>query len=1024
MTNAMAVMTDNDFPDAYAIISKIGRGGTADIFLAERRGVSRSVVLKKFYVPSAQSLIDCEQRVASRIQYPGLLRVHRAEDPSRTAPFLEMEYCDGPTLEVVIGNVSEQKLLAILSAIASSLHVLHTAGFVHNDLKPANIFCPAGFENDDFRLNSLFYLKLADFSLSETCPTAEEATITGTVGYMSPEMILRGRITPQSDLFSLGVMAYQLACGEMPFQSDSDDPLEINAQVTEGERPALGGPAASFSPATAELIQALLGIDPATRPASAFVLMELLSKAGSPYPFRRAIRPRHLLGRVDALDPAALTRIFGEGSFSDNQIDYIGQTTGFERSCVRILLEHNFDRDNFARMNGHWGWRHENADAIDWPDRLTRFSFRPLRGLPVSVKQLALAAAVLGRIDLVEQASAVITGDSGEILRRWNGIPENCRLAMIHSLDKTMTPVTRKILSTRLARIFRDIEVHKPLAGRLLYHAQEYPAAIEHIIAAAKNGMSRRDHEDSLKLLELAREAARMIGDVGAEGRVLSRRAYLEKELGDIARAEITYLSIFDLLENTPHDEIIGQVCKALGDLYKAKSDYAAGIKVLDRALEIYNRLGDRLGLSHTFNNLGNLYWISGRLDKALDHYLKALDIQKEIDSRGDIASTLTNIGTVYCVKGDYSKGIEYFRDSLTIKEQIGDKGEIAVTWNNLGLANLLIGDVSQAIEAYKHALSLNREIGDTLEQLINIQNLTEAMIQAGQLHDALEYMRKGAVLAERLNDNGQRSSCACLTGQLMRRMGYYDEAEKRLTDALAFAEGIDNKSLLIPCYINLAYTHLAMKSLEMSEKYVAAAGEIANTLGDKNALFHVALLHLQLGRYEGGDGKAASLAAELNTPREQALLALISLELNNRRGSLEGSEAYLNEAEKYFAACDRDIDQARYYLAAGDYRMLCSDVGGAGTDYRKAKELADALKLLPEQWQAAAALSEFSFRQKDLEQSFASARLATTTLKKIAAKIKDPDRLGRFYNDSRIVALLGRIKSLQTVLAKSKGAV
>ncbi len=1024
MTYAMAAMTDNDFSDTYAIISTIGRGGTADIFLAERRGISRPVVLKKFYVPSAARLVEREQQVASRVHYPGLLRVHRAENSAGEAPFLETEYCDGPTLEALIGSVTEQKLLAILSAVASSLHVLHTAGFVHNDLKPSNIFCPAGFAGDEFSLKDLFFLKLADFSLSETRSGAGESTTTGTVGYMSPEMILHGRITPQSDLFSLGVMAYQLACGVMPFRSDNDDPLEINAQITEGERPGLAGPAASFSPATAELIGSLLEIDPAARPKSAFELIERLSKAGSPYPFRRAIRPRHLLGTVESLDPATLSRLFGDGSFSERQIEFLEQTTGFEASCVRILLEHNFDRDNFTRMNGRWGWRDEHIDVIDWPDGLTRFSLRPLRGQPLSVQQLALATAVVGRIDLAARSATVITGKSEEMLARWNRIPENCRRAMIYSLDISITATTRTILSTRLAAIFRDDKEHQALAGRLLYHAEDYPAAIEHIIAAAKNGMNRRDHERSLELLALAREAARATGDVEAEARVLSRRAHLEKELGDIARAEITYLSILDLLEQTPHDEIIGQVCKALGDLYKAKSDYAAGIKVLDRALEIYNRLGDRLGLSHTFNNLGNLYWISGRLDKALEHYLKALEIQNEIDSRGDIASTLTNIGTVYCVKGDYNKGIEYFREALAIKEQIGDKGEIAVTWNNLGLANLLIGDVSQAIEAYTHALTLNREIGDTLEQLINIQNLTEAMIQAGQLHEALDYLKEGAALAERLDDNGQRSACACLTGQLMRRMGYYDEAEKRLTDALAFAKGIDNKPLLLPCYVNLAYNHLAMKSLEMAEKYVASAGEIASALGDKNALFHVALLKMQLGGGEGGGEDAASLAAELNTPREQALLAMISLEMNNRRETTEGSDKFLNDAGVYFTACDRDIDQARYNLAAGDYRLLSGELDRAGMDYRKAKELADDLKLLPEQWQATASLSEYSFRKKDLEQSFAYARQATTTLRKIAAKIKDPGRLGRFYNDSRIVALLGRIKSLQTVLAKSKGAV
>jgi len=1020
----MTGIIHNDFSNDYDVVKKIGRGGTADIYLANRADRAQPVVLKRFYDPAADTLTAKEMEIARRVRFPGIARVHRAGKTRDHAPFLEMEYCPGPTLESFPGRLDEHRLLAVLSAAAASLHVLHCAGYVHNDLKPSNIFCPSGFERDDFRIDSPFYLKLADFSLAEKYTADKAGQVTGTVGYMSPEMILKKEITPKSDLFSLGVMAYQLACGSMPFVSGTDDPLEINAMITEGDRPELGGPGKSFSRQVAGLILSLMEANPDKRPSSAFELMERLADAGSPYPFRRSVRPRHLLNARSTIDAAELADLFGEGSFSSAHIRYIERATGFEPAAVRILLEHNFDRDNFARLKRRWGWRTDDADAIEWSKRQIRFSLRPLRGASVSVKQLALAVAVLDDIALVEHAARVVSGPPQETLAKWNRLPRECLPALLHSLDNTMNPATRRILSARLVKRFDGDEVGPGLMGRLLYQAGHYREAVEVIIGAAEQSESQEDHEISLKLLDMALDASRKLGDTELEGTVRLKTASIHKELGDISEAETRYLQTVDLLEQAGHESIIAKVFKQLGDLYKDKSDYAAGINVLHRAQDIYTRLEDDEGLSHTLNNLGNMYWIAGRLDQALEYYTKALDIRNEAGSEQLAAITMSNIGTVHCVKGDYTRGIDYLNQSLEIKKALGNKGEIAQTYNNLGLANFLLGNVGEAIEAYMQALRLNDEIGDQLELLINIGNLAEAMIQAGRLSEALKYLRQGGTVADKLDDKIHRCAFACLTGHLMRRMGYYDDAEDRLAEAIDLAGELDNKSLLLPCHINRAYLHQAVRSGELTEKHAGIARRIAEALGDKNALFHIALVEMQLADDERSRIEAEKTLAELKTPREEALFSLITVEMNNRKCISDGSAEHIDRAGAFFDGQRQDVDQARYHMAAGGYHLLTENRDQARIRYQQAQELAAKLNLLPEQWQAAAALSDLSFAEKDFEKSFSYARQATATLKQIAARIKDSDRLGRFYNDERIVNLLGRIKSLQSLLAKTKGAV
>ncbi len=1017
----MADSIEYNFPEAYEIIKKIGRGGTADIFLARRHGNSRPVVLKRFYDPSSRGLVAREQLIADRIHFPGLVRVHDSERTADDNMFLRMEYCPGPTLEKFIGRISEQKLLTTLSALAASLYVLHTNGFVHNDLKPSNIFCPEGFDSDDFPTERLFYLKLADFSLAEEYRLEENKIVTGTIGYMSPEMILKKEIRPTSDLFSLGVMAYQLACGTMPFASAGNDPLEINAQITEGRRPELTGPGQALSKGLSDLILSLLSIDSARRPSSAFVLMETLSKLGSPYPYRVAVRPRHLLPRHQAVDAHRLSEIFGRDSFSPAQLKFIERVTGYQPQQVRILLEDNFDRDNFARIDGRWGWKTEQASVIEWGRRQIHFSLRPLSGLSPVAKKLALALAVADDLDLAEKLAGLFGEEESNCHEQWLAIPEECRPGLLHSLNQIMRPSSRKAVSARMAGTFREDDKYQALTGRLLFYAGKYEDAVRLLdISTEHNGA---DQDGMMGLIELMFQAAEKADDLPLQATALLKKARLEKDMGRLTESEKTYLGITGMLENRGQDKLLAQACKELGNLYKAKTDYQSGIRILGRALEIYTGLNDQLGLSHTFNSLGNMHWIAGNLDQALEQYQKALVIQRELKSDLEIATSLNNIGVMYVVKGDYEKGIEHYRQSLEIRQRLGDKGQIAQTWNNLGATYFLMGDAVRALEPFRQALDINREIGTQVDLLFNIENLAEAMIQAGRLSQALEYLKEGRVQAEKLGEASHQSTVNRLTGQLLRRMGYYDEAEDKLNLALELSQKIDNRGLMLLCQIDLARLYIQLRENEAARRAIDRAAQIAGEVGDKSALSHISLLRVAMTGRQMLIAGTGELEEDLDTQRERAVLHLMLLEANNRQGLTGGSEKYREAAAGFFSQYEEDVDLARYYLAVGGHQLLQNDLAKAEEHFKQAMELSRKLNLLPEQWQATCAMSELKFSEKDFESSFKYARQTTDILKKIASHIKDSNRLGQFYNDQRIIELLGRIKSLQAVLGKMKGA-
>lgn len=1000
---------------------KLGEGGTAEVFLVARSGTARPQAVKVFLEKDVDALVEREWAVSGNMSFPGLVRTYEIGRTQCGAHYITMEYCPGATLDLLAGKLSEKQLLSVLSAVSVSLYVLHATGYVHNDLKPENIYLPESISQGGIPEQDLYYVKLADFSLARRYATTENHSVTGTVGYMSPEMILRETVLPASDLFSLGVMGYFLACGKMPFTSAENDPLEINAQITEGERPELCGPAAGYSQTTRDILHGLMAIDAARRPQTAFQLLEILSKAGSPYPYRRAVRPRHLIFNGEILDAGKLKERFGPRSFSDEQLAFIERRANFHPVAVRTILEASFAEGRFARLDGSWGWSRLATKELPWPEILQQISLRCIRGTSYSFKRLLFAFAIADK-ESCHQAILKAFDPDQQLAPQWNAIPENERGPLLYSLNLLLSIRTRRIIASRLCTLFEHDESQALLMGRLIYEAGEYERAIEQILKAKQTTNLEYARDEIVNLLELAEKVADDTGITTLKARVIFERAVVEKEVGNLKKAEEAFLSVVDLLAGNDSTQLAADALKKLGDIYKDTSDYDSGIRVLEQAREMYRRQGNQLGLSQTLNNLGNIYWIAGKMDRVLEHYEKALAIQRELNSEREIASSLSNIGSVHILKGEYDTGVKFLHESLGIKEKLGDKGEIARTWNNLGVTYLLMGDASEAIAATEKSLELNSQIGNKVEILLNYSNLAEASIQAGYFTNALNHLKESQALAQELGESAYQTDVSRLTGTMLRRMGNYDAAEAKLLEGLDIAERHDNKYNMLPCLIDLAKLHESLKDETQYLKYRKRASEIADELNDTQAKYYLALLDFQHGHNTEQYTLATKYLTELKTPRDGAILALTRLEYMLDIGQVDALHELADKAGQFFKDGIEDIDRSRYLLAVGRMYMDTGDMEKAKDYLNRATHLASQTRLLPEQWQASYYISELAYMAKDFESSFKHARTTITILKSIAANVKDTEKMQRLYSDKRIISLLGRIKSLQAVLGKKEG--
>ncbi|QJW99818.1 serine/threonine protein kinase [Frigoriglobus tundricola] len=221
----------------YRLLRSLGSGSNAEVFLAEPlRGAGDTVVVKRIHDhvvehPRFRQLFEAEVRSMANFSHPYAVGLIEASLDDPLGPCLVMEYVPGVTLETVLAvhkRLAPERVARLLGCFCHALQAAHDAGIVHRDLKPSNLMVI----NPDAPDESL---KVMDFGFAgfSAKPHIQLAELTGhgpiyaigTPGYVSPEMIRGDRVDGRSDLYSVGVILFELLTGRLPFNHDRQDRL-------------------------------------------------------------------------------------------------------------------------------------------------------------------------------------------------------------------------------------------------------------------------------------------------------------------------------------------------------------------------------------------------------------------------------------------------------------------------------------------------------------------------------------------------------------------------------------------------------------------------------------------------------------------------------------------------------------------------------------------------------------------------------------------------------------------------------
>lgn len=814
----------------YRILGRLGRGGSGTVYLAEQvrpefsRIVALKIVDRAGDADSARRVED-ERRILAQLEHPGIARLYDAGLTPSGQPFLAMERVDGSP----ISEHCERRALTVEARLELFLSVLeavdyaHRSGVVHRDLKPGNILVSADGQ-----------AKLLDFGIARVVAAEGEEEETRTLSramtpaYASPEQVLGQRVTAASDIYSLGVVLYELLAGTSPYLVDGtrfatfedavrgQDPEPPSTAVT---RSTHVPPGADARPERERRRRALRGdIDavvlralrkePAARYGSvrefAHDLRQVL--AGQPVEARTANRRYRWLRRL-----RRHRRSLAAAAVVAAALGLLALPATRARLLAVLSLEVEDGLDVYAAAGrGDTGSEAlvRGAEALRRFEPLAaRESFAEaavrLEGQPLE----ALAWDGQARAEeLLGEASAVVAaGRAAELARRLETLPaveqERLRLRGLAARGSWEPAVAG--LDRLFGRAPDRVDIGFDLFAALLLSGQTEAAegALERIgqIAALARGPRRDPRLDlgeaevAFRLGEHQRSAAAAVrGRQWAEehgspalalrARRLHAEALARLDLREEASGELT--AILPLLRSSGLADEAALAALALGRILVRTSDDDAAAAALQRALAELERLGDR---------------------------------------RGQV-SALTALAFLASKSGEFERGLVLTGRALALAREAGDgwyEGEVLVA--RLALSNWA-GDARAVSEARDPALRALRRSGNREELFTTLNNLALDAIEHLDLDRAQSYLDEAAGLARRRGSRAARAGIDRALGYLEEARGAYDAARQHYESALELAR-LAEAPLSVATYLaDLAWLEVAADRPPAAESRAAEA--------------------------------------------------------------------------------------------------------------------------------------------------------------------------------------------------------
>lgn len=249
------------------------------------------------------------------------------------------------------------------------------------------------------------------------------------------------------------------------------------------------------------------------------------------------------------------------------------------------------------------------------------------------------------------------------------------------------------------------------------------------------------------------------------------------KRTGDYDKAELYYLKSLSIHEEIGDSLGVSSSYNNLGILFDIRGKATIAISYYQKSIDIKLALNDQEGLSTTYNNLGFVYSSQGMKRKAISYYEKSLDISQKIDKQSSIATSLNNLAHIYGEFGDNHRALQYYLKSLKIDQKIGNPEYIASSLNNVASKYRVLGEIEKALDYHEQSLVICKKEQDRAGIALSYNNLGYLYEDLGKLDSARHYYMLSFAIRESLNNQDMIASILCNLGRVEFNIGAQDKA-------------------------------------------------------------------------------------------------------------------------------------------------------------------------------------------------------------------------------------------------------
>jgi tetratricopeptide (TPR) repeat protein len=923
------------FGGRYEILSILGQGGMGRVYKARDRELDKLIALKTIRLdtadgPEALARFKQELVLARKVTHKNVVRIFDLGE-AEGLKFFTMAYIEGDSLKAVIrrrGALPPAEVIALSRQILGALAEAHAEGIVHRDLKPQNVM-----------VDGAGNAHLMDFGIARaTDTTGMTATgaVVGTPDYMSPEQVKGEKAGPGSDLFSFGVILYEMLTGALPYQGDS--PIsKVMMRLSHRPRPVreISKDVPKYLDA---IVRRCLEIDPALRYGSARDVLGDLDResTGRSLGLRvsRGMRRRRGLiagASVAAVAMAALTWALATrtrpvpppagpppGPVHTLAILPFTNATGAKdlewmRSGLADMLVTDLAQSSYVRpvpservlsVLGELGAAEQ-----------TRFDEAALE----SVSKRAPAQNVLHgqyvasggrlRLDLtLRKAGSGVTaplkaeaavGDvfalvdqlSGEIRRELALTPDQIRADVARPFAQVATSSVdalrayqEGLLQTRLGErqaaipLFRDATTKDPaFAMAWARLAEAYSEAGEQREAEAASGQ--------------ATSAGAKAPLPAAQRYQIQAIAAVVKE--DLDAAAKSYEEIAKLYPQDPDAHYrVASTLRQLGHQAEAIAAYERVLKLSPAyaAAEI---------------EMAGVCWQAGRYDDAIRTLEKGLTGKRFGDDAEALGTVHSILGVSYRDSSQLDKSLEHLKLSLDYRRKAGDRRGQVTTLTNLASVHEYRDEIPKALAAEREALRLAREMRDRARESTVLLNLGLTYRVSGDLDRALAAFRESMQIERERENAAELANRLDKIADVYREKGRYDDALVYLEQAraeLAKTEAKEEKA------INQHYLGMVRKAQGLYDRALEAFLAALPLFQEIHQDMGTAMVHMELGEIYASQGryadaytslqKSLELNAAVQSKHDIAEVKAALGHLLVRLGRYDEAEKELQEAE------------------------------------------------------------------------------------------------------------------------------